>query len=119
KRSDQWTAPDGSVPWAAGIHMIAGQQYYVALIHQDTGGGNNCEATFKSISAQDPAQGSYSMMTGKLISSYAPQCFSMTFSQQPATATVPVGGLATFTAVGATDSTLAIGDEGNALTELN
>ena len=59
-----------------------------------------------------PANGAYSALTGKLIASYVPRCFSMTFTQQPATVTVPLGGLATFTAAGATDSTSAVGDDG-------
>jgi hypothetical protein len=118
KRSDQWTDLAGNVPGQFGYHMIKGKQYYVALIHQDTGGGNNCEATFKSLSAPDPALGSYSMMKGSLISSYAPRCFSMSFPQQPGTVTAPLGGLATLTAVGATDSKSAIGDEYNPIPEL-
>jgi hypothetical protein len=119
KRSDQWADVNGNVPWASGIHMIAGQQYYVAIIHQEGGGGDNCEATFKLIGDPDPANGSHSRMTGNLIGSYAPRCFSMSFSQQPAAATVPLGGLAAFTAVGATDSVSSVGDENDPRNEWN
>jgi hypothetical protein len=41
----------------------------------------------------------------------------MTFSQQPANASVPVGGLASFTAVGATDSKAPAGDNYNPANE--
>ena len=121
KCSATWTSPDGSTPWIAGIPMTQGKAYYVALIHQDTGGGNNCEATFMTFDAWNalggpgfgPANGSYSAMQGSLIKSYAAPCLSMSFAQQPGTVTVPLGGLATLTAVGATDSKSAIGDEYN------
>ena len=111
KRSDQWTAPDGTVPWAYGIHMIKDQPYYVAIIHQDTGGGNNCEATFKLIADADPVNGTYSQMQGSLIKTYVPRCFSMSFSQPPVDVSAPFNGTATLTARGATDSKSAIGDE--------
>ena len=125
KCSATWAAPNLGTPWANGIQMNAGQPYYVVLMHVDTGGGNNCEATFMTMSAwtasgdTGPANGSYSAMTGNLIGSYVPRCFSMTFSQEPTTAMVPIGGLATFSAAGVTDSKSAIGDEGNSLVETN
>ena len=111
KCSTTWTAPDGSTPFANGIHMIAGQPYYVALVHRDTGGGNNCEATALPFGAAPPANGTYSTMSKNLIGSYAPRAFNMWFTQQPANASVPFGGLATFTAKGATDAKSAAGDE--------
>ena len=111
KRSDQWQAPDGSTPWSAGIHLIAGQPYYVAIIHSDGGGGNNCEATFKLISDPDPVNGTYSQMKGSLIKTYVSRCFSMGFSQPPTNVMAAFNGTATLTAKGATDSKSAIGDE--------
>lgn len=111
KRSDQWQAPDGSTPWSAGIHLIAGQPYYVAIIHSDGGGGNNCEATFKLVGDPDPANGTYSQMKGSLIKTYVSRCFSMGFSQAPSNVSAAFNGTATLTAKGATDSTSAIGDE--------
>jgi len=123
KRSDQWTNAVGFAPYVNGILMTAGQPYYLALMHVDTGGGNNCEATFKRMNSQsvnlsysgvpdtDPATGTYSAMTGSLIASYVPRCFSMAFTTQPGTVTVPLGGVATLSVVGATDSKSAVGDE--------
>ncbi len=114
KRSDQWS-PDGgvTVPYASGIHMVAGQPYYIELVHQDTGGGNNAEATFKLVTDPDPANGTHSKLTGNLISMNVPRAFTMAFSQQPANASVPFGGNASFTAQGATDSQVAVGSTGD------
>jgi PA14 domain len=112
KRSDQWVAPDGTTPWALGIHMIAGQPYFVVQVHANgAAGGNNNEASFKLISDPDPVNGTYSKMTGNVIGTYVPRCFSMAFAQEPANLSVPFGGAATLTALGATDSKNAIGDE--------
>ena len=111
KRSDQWLAPDGSYPWGLGIHMVVGQPYYVAIINQDTGGGNNAEATFKLTTEADPVNGTYSRMTGNLIANYVSRCFSMGFSQPPVDVSAPFNGTATLTARGATDARSAIGDE--------
>ncbi len=113
KRSDSWQAPDGSTPWSSGIPMIAGQPYYVAIVHTDTGGGNNCEATFKLTSDPDPVNGTYSQMKGSLIKTYVSRCFSMGFSQAPSNVSAAFNGTATLAAQGATDSKAAIGDETN------
>jgi len=113
KCSATWTAADGATPWSAGIPMTAGQPYYVALIHQDTGGGNNCEATFTAYGAQAPSNGIYSAMTGNLIATPAPRSLNVTFTQPPANTNVPFGSLATFSASATTDSTSHMGDENN------
>jgi hypothetical protein len=116
KCSATWADPAGNTPWASGIHMVKGTPYYIAGIHYQGGGGVNFEATFMSMSAynangsQPPANGAYSAFTGNLIASYVPQCFSMSFLQQPGTVTVPLGGVATLTALGATDSTSPVGN---------
>jgi len=118
KCSATWTDANGNPPpWATtGIHMVKGTPYYIAGIHYQGGGGVNFEATFMSMGAYTangnvgPADGTYSAFTGNLIASYVPQCFSMSFVQQPSTVTVPLGGLATFTAVGATDSKSPVGN---------
>src|SRR5208283_322083 len=61
KRSDQFS-PDGgfTTPYAAGIPMTAGQAYYIEQDHQDTGGGENAEATYKLTTDPDPANGALS-----------------------------------------------------------
>ena len=117
KCSTSWTAPDGSTPWAGGIQMTANQPYYVALIHQDTGGGNNCEATFTAYGAPAPVQGIPSAMTGNLISTPVTRSFSVAFTQDPTNYSVAFGGLAMFNAAGISDSLAHISDEGNPVNE--
>src|ERR1022692_4880620 len=112
KRSDQWTT-NSLTPWAAGIHMIANQPYYIELVKQDTGGGNNAEATFKRLSDPDPANGSFSAFTGNVIAINVPRSFTVSFTQQPTNTTVGLNGTATFTAAGATDSLVAVGTTGD------
>jgi hypothetical protein len=110
KRSDQWTAPDGSIPYAAGIPMTGGQKYYLEAVHHEGGGGDNVEVTFKrSADANDPVNGTDSALYGNLIGMNVPRCSWVAFSQQPANVSVPFGGIATLTAVGNTDSKVAIG----------
>lgn len=116
KCSATWTDLNNGHPWAGGIHLVQGQPYYIALIHHEGGGGDNCEATFMSMSQFNasgntgPALGTYTRLTGNLIASSVPRCSSMSFLQQPTTFAVPAGGVATITAKGATDSTSAVGD---------
>jgi hypothetical protein len=114
KRSDQWS-PDGgtTVPYATGIHMIANQPYYIELVKQDTGGGNNAEATFKRLSDPDPVNGTASALTGNLIAVNVPRSFTVAYTQEPANVTSPLGGNAAFTALGATDSQVAVGGTGD------
>lgn len=110
KRSDQWS-PDGgtTVPYAAGIALTGGQRYYVeAVFHQGVGGAN-VEATYKLLADPDPGNGADTRMTGNLIGMSAARCSYVAYTQQPASATAPPFGRATFTAVGATDSTIPIG----------
>jgi hypothetical protein len=116
KCSATWTDGNGNTPWATGIHMNANQPYYVAIVHHEGGGGDNVEATFMTMAefnasgATGPANGQYSRFTGNLIATYVPRAFSAEFTQQPGTVSAPLGGLATLTAVGVTDSLTPIGD---------
>jgi hypothetical protein len=115
----------GNSPWLSGIPLTAGQTYYVAIIHNEGGEGDNVEATFMTMdeytASQNlgPVNGQYSRFTGNLIASYAPKSFTMTFAQQPGTVTVPLGGNATFTAVGVSDSKTPVGDNGDPRNEWN
>ncbi len=114
KRSDSWS-PDGgtTVPYSAGIHMIANQPYYLELDHEDTGGGNNAEATFKLLTDPDPANGTHSKLTGNLIAVNVPRSFTVAFAQEPTNSVVPLGGVAAFSVTGATDSQIATGGTGD------
>ena len=112
KRSDQWTT-NGVAPYASGIHMLAGQPYYIEMDHQDTGGGENAGATFKLISDPDPANGSASAFTGSNIKISVPRSFNVAFAQQPASVSVPAYTNVVFTVAGTTDSKVAVGGTGN------
>src|ERR1051326_682144 len=110
KRSDQWS-PDGgtTVPFSAGIPLTGGQRYYIEMDFHQGGGGANCEATYKLATDPDPGNGADTRMTGNIIGINAVRCSYVAYSQQPTSATAPPFGRATFSAVGTTDSTLAIG----------
>jgi len=114
KRSDSYTPDNGvTYPYASGIHMIAGQPYYIEMDHQDTGGGNNAEATFKLLNDPDPANGSHSALTGNLIGINVPRSYALAISQQPTNASTTTFGRATFTVAGTTDSQIATGTTGD------
>ncbi len=68
KRSDQFTDPvSGTQPYVSGIPLVAGQHYYIEADHHQGGGGDNCGATFKLITAPDPADGTPTSMTNQTI----------------------------------------------------
>lgn len=111
KRSDQFS-PDGGAthPYANGISLTAGQRYYVEQDYAQGGGGANLAATFKiHLTDPDPGNGAPTRMVGNTIGINAVRCSYVAFTQEPANATVPPFGYAAFTAVGVTDSQLAIG----------
>lgn len=68
KRSDTWS-PDGgtTVPYAEGIHLEAGQHYYIEGVHHEGGGGDNFAATFKLFEAATPADDTPSAFTAAVI----------------------------------------------------
>jgi len=114
KRSDQFVDPtSGNPPYPNGIPMTAGTPYYIEQDHQDTGGGNNAEATYKQFSDPDPALGEYSGLQGSLVGIYVPRAFNVAFTMEPTNTTVAAGGNATLYAQGSTDSKVAVGDTGD------
>jgi hypothetical protein len=70
KRSDQWS-PDGgtTVPYSAGISLVAGQKYYIEAVHRNNaGGGESLAITYQTmaelaIDSSLPVNGSASRMT--------------------------------------------------------
>jgi PA14 domain len=110
KRSDTWS-PDGgaTVPYSAGISLNAGQKYYMEQDYSQGGGGANLEATFKLTTDPDPGNGADTRLKGDAIGLNAVRCTYVAFTQEPTNVTVPPFGYASFTALGATDSKLAIG----------
>jgi len=119
KRSDQWSNGTGT-PWAAGIPLTAGQRYYMEADFHQGSGGANVEATYKLLADPDPGNGADTRMKGDIIGINAVRCLYVAYTQQPVNATAPPFGRATFTAVGTTDSQLAIGSvRGNEQTQTN
>jgi hypothetical protein len=113
KASSTWS-PDGTTtPWASGISMTAGQPYYIEMDHQDTGGGNNAEATFTLHGAGTPSNGTHSALTGNLIAINVPRSYALGFVQEPTNATPALDGVVTFTVAGTTDSQIAVGTTGD------
>lgn len=112
KRSDSWQGTNATPPYAAGIHLIAGQQYYIEQVQANGSGGDNAQVTYKRLSDPDPALGSASSIKGSVISSFAPRCNWVAFTQQP-TNPAAVGtssaGTVSFYAAGTTDSQTSIG----------
>jgi len=112
KRSDSWLGTNTTPPYAAGIHLIANQQYYIEQVQANGSGGDNAQVTYKRISDPDPANGTASIIQGSVISSFAPRCNWVAFTQQPtnppAVAT-SAGGSVSFYAAGTTDSQTSIG----------
>jgi hypothetical protein len=69
KRSDQWS-PDGgiTIPYVAGIPLVAGQKYYIEAVTHQGGGGANMGITYETMTelGLDPTQpvdGSASRLT--------------------------------------------------------
>jgi hypothetical protein len=107
-------SPDGvTTPFANGIPMVAGQAYYIELDHQDTGGGNNSEATFELHGQPAPANGAVSALSGNLIAINVPKSFQTVFTAEPTNLTAALDGLATFSVGAATDSKIAVGTTGD------
>ena len=114
KQSPTFSPDNGATtPWSGGIPMVAGQAYYIELDHQDTGGGNNSEATFELHGQAAPVNGTYSALTGNLIAIDVPKSFNLGFTAEPTNTTVPLYGVANFTVAAVTDSKIAVGTTGD------
>jgi len=116
KRSDSWTPDAGvTVPYAAGIHLIGGQQYYMEIDHSEGGGGDNVAATYKRISDGDPWNLMDSKLRGNVLGTFAPRCSFVAFTTQPTNKTVApsLAGSVSFVAVGTSDSATPVGITGD------
>lgn len=98
-----------------GIHLVAGQKYYIEDDHVNGGGGDNTEVTMEPTGTV-PAQGALSSvtLTGSLIGIYAPPVTNVSWSTQPVPLTASPFQNVTNTAVATSlDATLVIGGVGN------
>jgi hypothetical protein len=110
KRSDQYS-PDGGVttPYSSGIPLVAGQRYYMEVVHDTSMWGNEQVGVTYRIKDQygyvtAPTDGSYPNCVGSVVGMSALRCSYVTFTQEPTNVTVAPMGYATFSADGVTDS---------------
>ena len=66
KRSDQWTNSSGTAPFASGIALDSTKTYYLEAVHNEGGGGDKVDVTFKIVGEPDPANGDASRITSFL-----------------------------------------------------
>lgn len=75
KRSDKWVADPtdatATPPFAAGIHLVAGNTYYIEADHHEGGGGDNVAVTYKLVGQADPVAGDPPKITGFELAPYA------------------------------------------------
>lgn len=99
KRSDQWS-PDGgtTVPFASGIALTAGSQYYIEAVHHQGGGGADIGATYKLVGQPDPAVGSQSRINVPVLAPFVPSLDGgfIVITNQPQNVSRPQGFTATF-----------------------
>jgi hypothetical protein len=115
RRSDQFTDPaTGTQPYTSGIHMLAGQKYYMEGVHKEGGGGDYFAVTYKLFSGTDPVNGDDSTLVGNAIGMYAPRIPWVAFLQQPVGQTAASGGNSvTFTASGYSAPSIMPGTTGD------
>jgi hypothetical protein len=107
KRSDQWVpdpaAPPATPPFAAGIHLIAGNKYYIEGVDHEGGGGDNFAATYKLVGEPDPKNGDAPRLAGFVLDKYVNSLDGglITITNQPQNATSIAGQKATLN-IGAT-----------------
>jgi Concanavalin A-like lectin/glucanases superfamily len=119
KRSDQFS-PDGGVTQPGnpgglgGLPLTGGQMYWLEGVHNDTGGGNNFEATYKEFNDPDPANGDDTTLAGNVIGIYVPRIPWVGFLQQPTNQTQISGGNpVTFAVQGTNPPSIWVGTTGN------
>jgi len=109
-RSDTYTDPvTQTKPFAFGIPLLHGQQYYFEVVHHESGSADWAQVTYKTTSESDPTDGALSRMAGSQIGFYAPLVTNVWFVQQPANATATSGNPVTFTALGTNYPTYVVG----------
>ncbi len=115
KRSDQWS-PDGgtTVPYSAGIHLLAGQKYYFESVMHNGGGGDNWGVTYETLTeltadGSQPTDGSASRMTvasnNIVFATFTGS--TLVWSVQPHAVTVYEGTGTNFTSLAVSDAELS------------
>ena len=113
-RSDTFVDPiAGGTPYAAGIHLIAGQRYAMQIVHHQGGGGTYSCVTAKLNTDPDPVDKTPGTIRGGVLGTYVPRCTYVNITNQPQALTVNNYASATFSVTAGTDSTLPVGPEGD------
>lgn len=103
KRSDQWTNSAGTAPYASGISLTAGTEYYIEAVHHQGGGGENVGVLAKLTTDPDPTNGAPPIASSQLVlATWVPT--KLNFTSQPASVSVFENGSAIFTAGATSDS---------------
>lgn len=63
KRSDRFVDPVTQASFSNGIPMVAGTSYYIEAVHNEGGGGDKVDVTFKIVGESDPVNGDLSRIT--------------------------------------------------------
>ncbi len=96
KRSDQWSPDTFSFPYAGGIPLVAGSNYYIEAVHHQGTGGDNLAVTFSFAGDNDPTDGSAPLLTGSLIAGFFIDGGTVSITNQPHNVTVVEGNKASF-----------------------
>ena len=95
KTSNTWTNGVGATPYATGIHLLAGTQYYIEGVMNEFGGGDNLAVTFyNSATESPPTDLDAPRLTGSLIGVNVTSATTLTFTTQPQSTTAFAGTLA-------------------------
>ncbi|HEY3853215.1 MAG TPA: PA14 domain-containing protein [Verrucomicrobiae bacterium] len=106
KRSDQFTPPNASAPpYADGIQLTAGQQYYIEADHYQGGGGDDFSMTYSLLAdVGNITNGVPSAFNGTNLAFEAGPATTLTISESPQSVSLFQGDTATFQIGVATDS---------------
>lgn len=104
RRSDTFS-PDGvNVPFASGIHMVAGTRYYIEAVHHEGSGGDSLAAYVIKIGESLPANGTESNLKGNLVGLKLPAPTTLSIAAQPQSVTAHGWDPAVFNITAASDA---------------
>ncbi len=105
RSSETWTPDAGvTVPFADGIPLVGGQQYYIEATHREGTGGDNLEVYYILKGETAPANNPFSNIRDARVGMKFPQPTSLEITQQPQSQTVNLWAPASFSVVAATDA---------------
>jgi len=109
RESNTWS-PDpagaNNMPYAAGIHLIAGNKYYFEGVMSEFGGGDNFAARYRTLAEPIADDGVGSNFSNLVVGVNVPLPTGLTIDTQPANVSTPAGSAANFSVGVTTDSVL-------------